>query len=209
MKGDLTKITEMPEDSHRGGNGEVGSPGMSRRRMLAGTAGLALGGTVAGPALAQHGPIRVAEHGRATLGSRIYTTNPAAHPSLADIAENPVNVPPPIARRSPETVRVELETVEVEAHLSTDAVYRFWTFNGKVPGPFVRVRVGDTVDVTLRNPEDSWMMHNVDFHAATGPGGGAEATTAAPGEERSFSFKALNPGLYVYHCAVPPVALHS
>jgi nitrite reductase (NO-forming) len=77
-----------------------------------------------------------------------------------------------------------------------------------VPGPFVRVRVGDTVEVHLKNPEDSWMMHNVDFHAVTGPGGGAELTTCGPGEEKAFFFKALKPGLYVYHCAVPPVAMH-
>lgn len=87
-------------------------------------------------------------------------------------------------------------------------MFRFWTFNGTVPGPFQRIRVGDTVEVTLRNHEDSWFAHNVDFHAVTGPGGGAEATTAYPGEERRFRFKALNPGLYVYHCAVPPVAMH-
>ncbi|MGN6684864.1 MAG: copper-containing nitrite reductase, partial [Devosia sp.] len=85
---------------------------------------------------------------------------------------------------------------------------QFWTFNGRVPGPFVRVRVGDTVEVHLKNNEDSVMMHNVDFHAVNGPGGGAGATSANPGEEHQFTFKALNPGLYVYHCAVTPVAMH-
>ena len=87
-------------------------------------------------------------------------------------------------------------------------MYHYWTFNGKVPGPFVRVRVGDTVEVKLTNAQDSMMMHNVDFHAVTGPGGGAAATEAAPGETKGFTFKALNPGLYVYHCATPPVAQH-
>jgi nitrite reductase (NO-forming) len=72
----------------------------------------------------------------------------------------------------------------------------------------VRVRVGDTVHVTLRNHEDSWMQHNVDFHAVTGPGGGGVATIADPGTEKGFTFKALNPGLYVYHCAVPVAAQH-
>ncbi|WP_245985861.1 copper-containing nitrite reductase [Maritalea myrionectae] len=127
---------------------------------------------------------------------------------MADIAENPANVPPPIGHREPQTIKVELETVELEAHLDHRSTFRFWTFNGTVPGPFIRARVGDTLDVTLRNHPDSWMAHNVDFHAATGPGGGAEATTAAPGEEKRFQFKTLNPGVYVYHCAVPPVALH-
>ncbi|MGA7115310.1 MAG: copper-containing nitrite reductase, partial [Pseudolabrys sp.] len=88
------------------------------------------------------------------------------------------------------------------------ATYRYWTFNQKVPGPFIRVRVGDTVEVHLKNHDDSVMMHNVDFHAVTGPGGGAKATDAGPGESRGFEFTAINPGLFVYHCAVPMAAQH-
>ena len=72
----------------------------------------------------------------------------------------------------------------------------------------MRVRVGDTVEVRLKNHDDSALMHNVDFHAVTGPGGGAKATDAAPGESRGFDFTATNPGLYVYHCAVPMAAQH-
>ncbi len=187
------------------------STGISRRSLLAGTVG-SVGGLVAvSAANAQshaHGT-SMAEHRSysGSLSNRLYSVNPT-HPSMADIAENPENVPPAIDRQEPATITVELETKEVEAHLDEKSTFRFWTFNGTVPGPFIRARVGDTVDVRLKNPDDSWMMHNVDFHAATGPGGGADATTAAPGEERSFKFKALNPGLYVYHCAVPPVALH-
>ena len=189
---------------------------ISRRSLLVGTVGAVGGLAAAGSAAAQtqaHGThahgTHVAEHGSysGSLSNRIYSVNPV-HPDMADIAENPENIPPPIDRREPATVSVELETKEVEAHLDQNSTFRFWTFNGRVPGPFIRVRVGDTVDVRLKNPEDSWMMHNVDFHAATGPGGGADATTAAPGEERNFRFKALNPGLFIYHCAVPPVALH-
>jgi nitrite reductase (NO-forming) len=191
---------------------------VSRRSLLAGSVGAVGGLLAADSALAQH-----AAHGTATqtaqlmpasyatisgsLSNRIYSLNPT-HPDMADIAENPENIPPPITRREPTTVRVDLETMEVEAHLDDTSMFRFWTFNGKVPGPFVRVRVGDTVEVHLKNNENSYMFHNVDFHAATGPGGGAGATTAAPGEERSFTFKALNPGIFVYHCAVPPVAMH-
>ncbi|MCX8474785.1 MAG: copper-containing nitrite reductase [Sphingomonas sp.] len=125
-----------------------------------------------------------------------------------DIARDATDLPPPLARRGPETVRVHLDTVEVTGQLGDGTSYRYWTFNGKVPGPFVRVRVGDTVEVTMKNAADSMMMHNVDFHAVTGPGGGAVATMAAPGETKGFTFKALNPGLYVYHCATPMVAQH-
>ena len=127
---------------------------------------------------------------------------------VADIVRDPTDLPPPIAKRGPEHVRIDLETVEVTGQLDEGTTYHYWTFGGKVPGPFVRVRVGDTVEVHLKNAGDSAMMHNVDFHAVTGPGGGGKATQAAPGEEKGFVFKAINPGLYVYHCATPPVAQH-
>ena len=98
--------------------------------------------------------------------------------------------------------------VELEGRLAEGTTFGYWTFNGNVPGPMLRVRVGDTVDVTSKNSADSTMIHSVDFHAATGPGGGAAATQVDPGEEKSFKFKALVPGLYVYHCATPMVAHH-
>jgi nitrite reductase (NO-forming) len=125
-----------------------------------------------------------------------------------DIVRDPTDLPPPIKPRGPENVVVELTTIELMGRLDDGAPYRYWTFNGKVPGPFVRVRVGDTVEVRLTNASDSTLMHNVDFHAVTGPGGGGGATNAAPGETKSFTFKALSPGVYVYHCATPPVAWH-
>jgi nitrite reductase (NO-forming) len=143
------------------------------------------------------------------------TTGHDMHPVERGSAEAPVSVvrlptdlPGPIEARGPQKVIVDLETIEVYGQLDEGTAYHYWTFNGKVPGPFVRVRVGDTVEVRMTNAEDSVMMHNVDFHAVTGPGGGAAATEAAPGETKGFTFKALNPGLYVYHCATPPVAQH-
>jgi nitrite reductase (NO-forming) len=186
---------------------------LSRRSLLAGSAGLTLAGALGGTAQAQDAGSAAAQqaahmsHGTTSLSGRLYQLNPGM-PEHNDIAHDPADVPPPITRREPQTVRVELETIEVEAHLDTNSTFRFWTFNGRVPGPFVRVRVGDTVECYFKNAEDSWMAHNVDFHATTGPGGGAVLTTALPGEEFAFRFKALNPGLYVYHCAVAPVALH-
>lgn len=182
---------------------------VSRRSLLMGSAGVALASAAlsATPALANHDHPVAHSSGvspSGSLSSRIY----AVVDGVADIARMPTDIPPPIARREPETVSVELETIELEARLDGRTTFRYWTFNGTVPGPFVRVRVGDTVEVSLKNADDSSMMHNVDFHAVTGPGGGAEATSAAPGETKGFTFKALNPGLYVYHCAVPPVAMH-
>jgi nitrite reductase (NO-forming) len=126
----------------------------------------------------------------------------------ADISREPTDLAPPIGKREPKTVRLDLFTVEQEGRLAEATTFGYWTFNGKVPGPFVRVRVGDTVDVHLKNSADSNMIHSVDFHAATGPGGGAAALQVDPGDEKSMTFKVLVPGLYVYHCATPMVAEH-
>jgi nitrite reductase (NO-forming) len=128
--------------------------------------------------------------------------------SPLDIVRGPTDLPPPLVGRGPETVRISLETVEVTGQLANGATYHYWTYGKKVPGPFVRVRVGDTVEVTLTNRSDSSERHSIDLHAVTGPGGGGVATDVAPGETRQFSFKALKAGLYVYHCAVPMAAQH-
>ncbi|TAL31926.1 MAG: nitrite reductase, copper-containing [Alphaproteobacteria bacterium] len=129
-------------------------------------------------------------------------------PAAVSIVLPPTDLPPPIAERPPQNVEVVLETVEVKGQLDDGTTYNYWTFGGKVPGPLVRVREGDTVHVTLKNAASSMMMHNIDFHAVTGPGGGAGATEAMPGKSGDFTFKALHPGIYVYHCATPPVAWH-
>jgi len=118
------------------------------------------------------------------------------------------NVPPPITRRDPVKLVVHLEVREVNLPISDGVEYTFWTFGGQVPGKFIRVRQGDTVEFHLQNHPDSKMPHNIDLHAVTGPGGGATSSFTAPGHESQFTFKALNPGLYVYHCATAPVGMH-
>lgn len=125
-----------------------------------------------------------------------------------DIVRAPSDLPPPIGARGPRRVTVNLYTEEVTGRLADGTSYDYWTFNGKVPGPFVRVRVGDIVTVNLTNATKSLMIHSVDMHAVLGPGGGSAATQAAPGETRTFTFKATTPGLFVYHCATPMVAQH-
>jgi nitrite reductase (NO-forming) len=103
---------------------------------------------------------------------------------------------------------VNLTTTEVIAEIAPGVTINYWTFNGTVPGPFIRRRVGDTVLLNITNDPTSLHPHNVDFHAVTGPGGGAAATIVAPGETKSMTFKLLNPGLYVYHCAFGNPGLH-
>lgn len=145
----------------------------------------------------------------ATVPGVAFATDVVAPPTAAiDIIRRANDLPPPLSAASPRHHIVNLETTEVIGQLEDGTSYTYWTFNNRVPGPFVRVHVGDTVDVNLANAESSVMMHNVDFHAVTGPGGGATATSANPGETKSFTFKAIKPGLYVYHCATPMVAQH-
>ncbi|HLW28499.1 MAG TPA: copper-containing nitrite reductase [Kiloniellales bacterium] len=134
--------------------------------------------------------------------------NPAAADESVSIVRAPTDLPAPLEARGPQVVDLQLTTIEKTAKLADGSTYRYWTFDGGVPGPFLRVRVGDTVNITLTNAEDSWMPHNIDLHAVTGPGGGAELTLVEPGETRGFTFQALKPGLYVYHCATPVVAHH-
>jgi len=117
-------------------------------------------------------------------------------------------VPPAIKRTSPARVKVDIETKEVTMRLADGVDYTFWTFGGHVPGPFIRIREGDYVDFTLSNHPSSKMPHNIDLHAVTGQGGGAEGSFTAPGHSSTFSFRALNAGLYIYHCATAPVGMH-
>jgi nitrite reductase (NO-forming) len=124
------------------------------------------------------------------------------------VIRNPADLPGPIGDRGPTTVQVNLTTEEVTAQLADGTTYSFFTFNGQVPGPMLRVRVGDTIELNLENLTSSAFPHSIDLHAVTGPGGGAVFTQTNPGDTTSFTFQALNPGLYVYHCATPSVAHH-
>ena len=129
-------------------------------------------------------------------------------PVIDAIVTHAPEVPPPTDRDHPAKVRVKMETVEKTMTMEDGVEYHYWTFNGDVPGQMIRVREGDTVEVEFSNNPSSTVPHNVDFHAATGPGGGAEATFTAPGHTSTFSFKAQQAGLYIYHCAVAPVGMH-
>ncbi|HEY1213043.1 MAG TPA: copper-containing nitrite reductase [Bryobacteraceae bacterium] len=134
-----------------------------------------------------------------------------AHSSApADIARDPADLPAPIGGRAPAVVRVSITAKEVVGSLdsASGTTYLYWTFNGKVPGPFIRVREGDTLEVTLENAKDSSMVHSIDFHAAIGPGGGAALSQVPPGGSKTFTFQATTPGLFVYHCGTPMIAQH-
>jgi nitrite reductase (NO-forming) len=163
---------------------------------------LALAGALAG--LSGCDTRAVAETGGSAKGD----FGPPQGAPVRAVLTSPPEVPPPTNRTTPAKVIVDLEVREVEKEISEGVKYTFWTFGGTVPGSFIRVRQGDTVEFHLKNAPDSKMPHNIDLHGVTGPGGGAASSFTAPGHESQFTFKALNRGLYVYHCATAPVGMH-
>ncbi|MBP8256970.1 MAG: nitrite reductase, copper-containing [Opitutaceae bacterium] len=144
----------------------------------------------------------------AALGPVQLPPDVAALPVEEAILTAPPHVPPPIKRRTPARVVIHLEVREVTSRIADGTQYTFWTFGGSVPGSFLRVRKGDVVEFHLNNHPSSKLPHNIDLHAVTGSGGGASSTFTAPGHSSQFTFKALNPGLFVYHCATAPVPMH-
>ena len=128
--------------------------------------------------------------------------------TVEEIGADPTAIPAPITRKEPAIVPVKISSSEEIATMADGTTFEYWCYNKQVPGPLVRCRVGDTVDVTFANDAKSKLVHSIDFHAATGPGGGAKFLQVAPGQEKELQFKALVPGLYIYHCATPHIPSH-
>jgi nitrite reductase (NO-forming) len=128
---------------------------------------------------------------------------------VADIGRDPNDVPPPITRTAPEEVKINIVVKEVISEIAPGIYFNYWTFNGTVPGPMYRVREGDTVILTITNDPSSLHHHNIDLHSVTGQGGGASLTDVMPGETKTIKWKALNQGLFIYHCAMPNVSTHN
>jgi nitrite reductase (NO-forming) len=170
----------------------------------------------AGAAAGTASLVSLVKEGRAATGAEsgagnVPTTGasaPAAVVQAIRVAADPAKIPPPIKRRRAADVPVLLEAQEVTAEIEPGVTFQFMTYNGQVPGPFIRVREGDTIHLTFRNRKDSTQPHNVDFHAVMGPGGGAMATMTDPGEEADLDFKATYPGAFIYHCAVSNMDMH-
>lgn len=129
--------TETAPLSRRAVLGAVGGAGASTALSAAGL----VAGSTSAPA--QTRPTRTpTAHGAPGAGSysqRVYPVMPEG----ADIGCDPTHVRPPIGARGPQTVRIELETIELEGRLdaNSNTRFRYWTFNGTVPGPMMRVRV--------------------------------------------------------------------
>lgn len=141
------------------------------------------------------------------FGFKITESNRLEGTEYAQLTYAP-EVPQPVARDHSSKVIVNLETIQVTGNLADGVKYNFWTFGGKVPGEFIRVREGDIVEFHLENSPLCTVPHSIDLHAVSGPGGGASVSQTVPGHSSVFSFKAENPGLYIYHCATQPVPMH-
>lgn len=131
-----------------------------------------------------------------------------AVPDAISVAGDPSAVPASIGARAPQTLKYRIETDEVTGKLDNGTTFTYWTFDKRVPGPMLRARVGDTVELTLANAPTSKMNHSIDLHAVMGGMGGGADTQVAPGQQKTITFKPMHPGLYVYHCATPLVPEH-
>lgn len=129
---------------------------------------------------------------------------------VVDISADPNSAPSkPQKPDADGIVRIHLTAQEVISEIAPGIYFNFWTYDKQIPGPMLRVREGDMIELSLTNDASSLHNHNIDLHAVTGPGGGAALTNVSPGETKIFRWKALNPGLYVYHCATPNVSSHN
>ncbi|AFO58315.1 copper-containing nitrite reductase [Natrinema sp. J7-2] len=126
------------------------------------------------------------------------------------IARDPTDIPEPVDWDKPREHDVTIRTERVTAEIEPGVTFEYMTFEGEVPGPMLRVRRGDRVNLTFDVPDDlNVAAHNMDFHAVYGPGGGANATTIAPGDDPAqLSFTADYAGVFIYHCAIPNMDQH-
>jgi nitrite reductase (NO-forming) len=180
---------------------------MNRSLVLLAAMGIALGGCTkenVSPVPSASAGISIPDTG----GSRKGDFGPPRGEPIQAVLTSPPEVPAATNRNYPAKVIVDLEVKEIDKEIAEGVTYTFWTFGGTVPGSFIRVRQGDTVEFHLKNHPTSKMPHNIDLHGVTGPGGGAASSFTAPGHQTQFTFKALNQGLYVYHCATAPVGMH-
>jgi len=147
--------------------------------------------------------IKTAAADTATTGSA------AAAADLASLPRRKVKlVAPPfvhdheqVASTGPEIVEFAMKIVEKEIQIDDNVWLQAMTFNGSIPGPMMVVHQDDYVELTLFNPPENMLQHNIDFHAATGALGGAALTLVSPGEKAVLRFRATRPGVFVYHCA--------
>ncbi|HKK44833.1 MAG TPA: copper-containing nitrite reductase [Balneolaceae bacterium] len=163
------------------------------------------GALLSGGLLAGAFPFKGQAHSKSGL---VESLSLAGVPTVKRVAADPRDIPSPIRRRSPKKHQITLETKEVIGEIEDGVQFKYMTFGGQIPGPMIRVRQGDTVELTLKNNSENTTIHNVDLHAVYGTGGGADGTFCAPGQSQTIKFKTMYPGAFIYHCAVPNMDMH-
>ena len=137
--------------------------------------------------------------------STIQPTIAPTKPALDNVARNPTFVELPIQLRpggaTPRTVTVNLKAEELIAEVAPKTNFAFWTFNGTVPGPMLRVMEGDTVVINLHNEAKNTHAFSIALPAEMKPDSDKLVSNLLPGESKSMIFKATKPGVYVYYGA--------
>ena len=107
-----------------------------------------------------------------------------------------------VAKGGPKVIKVRMTVTEKVLTIDKEGTkFRVFTFNDSVPGPIIVAHVGDYIELTLTSPKENNFEHNIDFHASTGALGGGGLTHILPGEAVILRWKAIKPGVFVYHCA--------
>ena len=130
-----------------------------------------------------------------------------------EIAADP-NAPPPAVHdpvapelREGTVHELDLEMTERVMTVAEGYQQAVWTFGDTVPGPVLRVKVGDTIRVTLTNPADNQLAHSMDFHSSM-VAWNDEMTSINPGETKVYEWQAVHAGVFMYHCGTTPTLHH-
>jgi nitrite reductase (NO-forming) len=174
--------------------------GVSRKQFMRNIGGAMLsGGLLAGLPIGENAAEAATKDGQASVGNA---------PKVDRVAADPTDIPSPITRNRPVTHDITLESKDLISEIEPGVEFKYMTYGGQVPGPMIRVRQGDKVNLTFKNNSQNTLLHNVDFHAVYGTGGGSKATLCPPGQTKDLHFKLMYPGAFIYHCAVPKLDEH-
>jgi nitrite reductase (NO-forming) len=185
---------------------DVPAAGLSFTCSIPGHADAGMKGmiTVAGGSTASANPQATSAHSADDHGGPPPEADVTADPNAPAYQLHDASAP---AALSGTTHDIDLVTEEKDMTVAPGFVQHVWTFNGSVPGPVIRVHIGDTVRIHLKNPAGSQMSHSVDFHASQ-VAWNDEMTSIKPGEEKLYEWKADYAGVWMYHCGTAPTLHH-